>query len=762
MIDHARLRFAGTTFGRAGRASRRASARMLGIAVLALSMLAPAVAQDTGELPTRVGRLSSFAGQVFIAPPDETQDWSPIDLNYPVTGGDNLWTGEGARAEIELGGSQLRMSASTNVNVAALDDHNLDLFVAQGDIIVRVAVLEPGDSAVIDTPTTQVVLRRPGLYRVFVSPDQQQTSVTVREGELTAQVSAGLQQVLPGQTATIVNAPTTAAQFSAAAPLDAFDAWSADRERTFRAAAPRYVSTQMVGYADLATYGTWQSYPDYGNVWFPTTVAAGWAPYSDGYWTTIPGFGLTWVDRAPWGYAPFHYGRWVHVGARWGWVPGTYVARPVWAPALVAWTGGGITIAIGGGGPVYGWVPLGWREPYNPWWGGCRGGCWDRYNRPYRVDERYRDHAPPPDRYANWRVPGAVTAVAGANLIARKPYAARERVSLTGTQLNAVKPGTSVPPLTHARPGDPRQVRAGAQGTPKPAVDFYANSKPARLGIAHPNAGRGNGGAGRGNNAAGATATTAPRERSAIGTQQHEKAEEAHVRKPPAATEVHAAPKGVGSPNDNNRGASRGGNAQPGSAPSGNAGAPSGGRDNRNRHAERTPPAPTATVAPSGNAASQGNPAAGAPRGQVTSQGTTNASGQRRSESAGGAARSSGNPQAGNAQRGGSGQHGANAQGGGNAQHGGSAQGGNAHQGGATPQGGASAQRSGNAQGGGNVQRSGNPQGGANANAQHGGGNPQGGGNAHQGGGNPQHESKGGDNRGRNDHDNRNDRNDKQ
>jgi hypothetical protein len=732
----------------ANKSLQRAPARALGIAALALSMLAPAFAQDAGELPTRVGRLSSFAGQVFIAPPDQTQDWSPIDLNYPVTSGDNLWSGDGARAEIELGGSQLRMAASTNVNVAALDDHNLDLFVAQGDVILRVAVLEPGDSAVIDTPTTQVVLRRPGLYRVFVSPDQQLTSVTVREGELTAQVSAGLQQVLPGQTATIANAPTTAAQFTAAPPLDAFDAWSADRERMFRQAAPRYVSQQMVGYADLATYGSWQSYPDYGNVWFPTTVAAGWAPYSDGYWTSIPGFGLTWVDRAPWGYAPFHYGRWVYVGSRWGWVPGTYVARPVWAPALVAWTAGGITIAIGGGGPVYGWVPLGWREPYNPWWGGCRGACWDRYNRPYRVDERYRDHAPPPDRYANWRVPGAVTAVAGANLIARKPYVASERVSLTGAQLNAVKPGTSVPPLTHARPANVPQIRAGAQGTPKPAVDFYANSKPARLGIAHPHAGGGN-------KAAGNAVTKGPanrNERSTVGRQQSEKAEEAHVRTPPTAAEINA--KGNG-PAGGNRGTSRTGNAQQeravtqtspsGGGASGSGNAQSGGRENRNRGVEHTPtgPAPAASGNPSRNVTVQGGNPAALPHAESAQQGNPNAGGQRRGEPVGNAQRSGGNPQGGGeARRGGGGGGG----GGGNAQHGGN------------PQGAADAQHGGNPQGGGEARRGGG--GGGGGNAQHG-GNPQAGGNAQRDGGNPQHESKGGDNRGRDNRDNRNDKNDK-
>ena len=162
----------------------------------------------------------------------------------------------------------------------------------------------------------------------------------------------------------------------------------------------------MVGAAELDEYGAWQTYPDYGAVWFPNAVPADWAPYRDGYWTTVGGWGATWVDAAPWGYAPFHYGRWAWIGGRWGWCPGSYVARPVWAPALVAWHGGpGWAVSAGYGAPVYGWVPLGWREPYLPPWRGCSTRCWTRYNQPYAVDVRERPHRPPRPT-STWRFPG--------------------------------------------------------------------------------------------------------------------------------------------------------------------------------------------------------------------------------------------------------------------------------------------------------------------------------------------------------------------
>ena len=172
----------------------------------------------------------------------------------------------------------------------------------------------------------------------------------------------------------------------------------------------------MVGAADLDRYGSWQTTQDYGPVWFPYAAAPDWAPYRDGYWADIGGWGPTWVDSAPWGYAPFHYGRWAFIGGRWGWCPGGYVARPVWAPALVAWYGGpGWGVGYTNGRPLYGWVPLGWREPYYPGWRRCSFNCWARFNRPHGIDVSQRASAPP-TRHVNLAVPGALSAVPATSL----------------------------------------------------------------------------------------------------------------------------------------------------------------------------------------------------------------------------------------------------------------------------------------------------------------------------------------------------------
>lgn len=380
----------------------------------------PARADD--DLPGRVGRVANVQGPLYRAPEDSAGDWAEIGLNDPVAQGDNLWVDHDGRAEIDYGGGQFRLAGDTNLHVSRLDDRQLGLFVAAGRLIVRVRVLDPDESVRVDTPASQIALARPGLYRIDVAADSPQTTVIVREGEAQIASSSGTAQVFPGQTASVSGVDNEQADIGNGGGIDGFDAWSAVRDRVYE--QPRqnaYVSRQMVGQADLDPYGSWQTYPDYGAVWFPTVVAIDWAPYRYGHWTWLPGWGYTWVDDAPWGYAPFHYGRWAYISGRWGWCPGAYVARPLWAPALVAWYGGSGWNQSRYGGPVYGWVPLGWREPFAPSWR-CTSRCWTRYNRPYAVSADSRRDAPP-THYVNWTAPGGVTAVAGAALANGRPVA---------------------------------------------------------------------------------------------------------------------------------------------------------------------------------------------------------------------------------------------------------------------------------------------------------------------------------------------------
>jgi len=448
-------------------------------ALVALAVASPvAFAQE--DLPGRVGRVANLAGELFIAPQDRPDAWAPAALNYPVASGDNLWVGSDGRAEVDVGGTQLRLAGDSNIHVSRLDEREFAIFVAQGRVSIRVRVLEGGEMARIDTPNAQVTITRPGLYRVDVSPDREHTRLVVREGEVNVQTASALQQVLPGQSAEIDGPNPQFATVQNGIGLDGFDTWVADRDRYYRVSTTaNYVSPQMVGAADLAQYGSWSQNQEYGNVWYPNDVPSDWAPYRNGYWTEVGAWGPTWVDYAPWGYAPFHYGRWAHINGRWGWTPGAYVARPMWAPALVAWTGGngwGVSAAVGGA--VYGWVPLSWGEPYRPWWGRCSNGCWDRYNRPYAVNVAvWRPNSAPPRSYRNWNAPNGVTAVSGSAFYARQPVQ-QNLVRVSRDQVASAPVLSSAPPV---RADTSRNAFSRPASAPPPASTFqqtYARPAP--------------------------------------------------------------------------------------------------------------------------------------------------------------------------------------------------------------------------------------------------------------------------------------------
>ena len=448
----------------------------------------PATAQPAADedLPGRVGRVAELAGELFLSPSDAPDQWAPIGLNYPVTGGDNLWVGNDGRAEVDFGAGQFRLAGNTNLHLSRLDDRQFALFVAQGRVSVRIRVLEAGEIARVDTPNVQIVLTRPGLYRIDVTEDRLLTTLVVREGEGTMLTPGGIQQVLPGQTAEAQGADPRFAAVRNGTGIDGFDTWVIGRDRRYeRTRANIYVSREMVGWADLDDHGTWAQAPDVGAIWYPTDVAPDWSPYRNGYWAQVGGWGPTWVDYSPWGFAPFHYGRWAFVGGRWGWTPGAYVARPFWAPALVGWTGGAAwSFSVSAGAPVYGWVPLGWGEPLRPWWSRCSNGCWQRHNRPFVVDVSVRPSAPPL-RFININAPGGMTAMPATAFVARRPVA-QNMVTVTGGNV-AQAPLLTTAPLVRSDLG--RIPGTGAPGgSPPPAAsNFYRTGRPqADAGVGRP------------------------------------------------------------------------------------------------------------------------------------------------------------------------------------------------------------------------------------------------------------------------------------
>jgi hypothetical protein len=338
---------------------------LFNLVLLILVAVPPALAQAP-EPPSRVGQISYVSGNLAFRAVGDTQ-WSTAGVNYPVATGGSFWADPQARAQIEISPTTIGMAGGTELDVTNLNDQVSQFSLPQGRINLHLRQLDNGQSFEVDLPQGAVWLLEPGSYDIDAATADQPARVAVFAGSAHFAGGGADISISRGNAAVLTGSNPVVARIEHAAP-DAFVEWCASRDyHSEGLAATHYISPQMTGYADLDHYGGWQGNPQYGEVWYPSQVPADWAPYRDGRWIWVPPWGWTWVDQQPWGFAPFHYGRWAYVDYRWGWVPGSYVAQPVYAPALVAFVGAvaGIGLAAGGGPPV-GWFPLAPGETYWP------------------------------------------------------------------------------------------------------------------------------------------------------------------------------------------------------------------------------------------------------------------------------------------------------------------------------------------------------------------------------------------------------------
>jgi hypothetical protein len=296
------------------------------------------------------------------------QDWAPAQLNTPLAPGDVLYTGQGANVEVQIGpGAFVRAADGAQLGLDNQEPDFIQLRVTAGHVALDLRQLAPGSTLELDTPGATFTVERTGYYHLAVGQDSVVFS-TYRGGNATMTIVGGTATPVPtNQQVVVAGADSPSVTVGAAPELTAWDRWNYTRtDQLLRSASARYVPPAVYGAEALDQYGRWRTVESYGAVWVPTSVTAGWVPYSTGRWIWDPRFGWTWLDDAPWGWAPYHYGRWVFVDSYWAWAPGPIVVRPLYAPALVVFLGG-VDVAVTR--PVY-WAPLGWGEPVIPWWGG--------------------------------------------------------------------------------------------------------------------------------------------------------------------------------------------------------------------------------------------------------------------------------------------------------------------------------------------------------------------------------------------------------
>ena len=313
--------------------------------------------------PGRVGSLSLRSGNVGFRASGLT-GWIDAEVNQPVFTGGAIRTDPRARAEIRIGANTIDLSTGTEIEIASLTDQFTQIVLSRGRIDLRLRQIGAGETVEIDFPHGGIWLLGPGTYDIDAGSSDQPPRVVVFEG--TAHfvgAGGGDTPIEGGQMAVLAGSDAAFATIEAAAPDD-FVEWSRGRDYDeTRLAAPYYISLYMTGFAELD--GIWKISSEYGPVWFPTGSEE-WAPYRFGHWSWIAPWGWTWIDDQSWGFAPSHYGRWALIDEHWAWVPGGFVAHPIYAPAVVAFIGTpGVGLSSQEGAAVA-WFPLAPGEAYWP------------------------------------------------------------------------------------------------------------------------------------------------------------------------------------------------------------------------------------------------------------------------------------------------------------------------------------------------------------------------------------------------------------
>jgi hypothetical protein len=284
-----------------------------------------------------------------------------VVVNRPIVPGDIVASHEG-RVEIVL----------ADASVVWVDRQSLVVFESlgsgtsgEGDILIdlrrgRLHVETPGPSEThtafrIDAEAGSIDLRSAGSFRI--QSEAGVTHLASFGGVAEFSGDAGSVLVRGGQSSSVPMAggPTSPRRFGMAR-RDEFDRFHDGRRVTYAGTADAGVShEEPAGLPDgleaflpeLSFHGTWQDHPQFGAVWRPHASAT-WGPFVQGSWEWYP-TGWLWIAAEPWGWAPYHYGRWEHdTTTGWFWIPGS------------TWSGAWVAFAVG---PTHiGWCPLNERN----------------------------------------------------------------------------------------------------------------------------------------------------------------------------------------------------------------------------------------------------------------------------------------------------------------------------------------------------------------------------------------------------------------
>src|SRR2546426_1118971 len=370
------------------------------------------------EMP-QAARIERVDGQVGLNRSlDQSQNaqWVEATANTPISVGDRVITRDNSRTDIAFTGRNFAtLQANTSLDVLELSNQKNQLALREGSALFDVGSLPSGELFEVSTPCGAVDVKQAGLYQVAID-DQGNAVANTLNGVAEVVRQNGSSEIQKGESLTLSCQNGQDAVLSridrgqAGALVDSYyryrypkrydgryvnyDTYLADPyyyDPYNRDLSYHYVSEYIPGVEDLDDYGNWQYVSNYGYAWHPYAETA-WSPYQSGYWAMDYPFGLTWVSNEPWGYAPYHYGRWTYASNEWFWVPETVSTYPAYSPALVAF--------IPASQSTVAWVALGPGDPYTPFY----------YDPNWQAV--YLNRTPViQERIVNLNVPGAVNVV---------------------------------------------------------------------------------------------------------------------------------------------------------------------------------------------------------------------------------------------------------------------------------------------------------------------------------------------------------------
>lgn len=341
----------------------RLLALALGVGAAACSSVSSAQTDADLDPPARIGRVALADGPIWLESAG-SGDAVSAPLNWPVSGGDVIATGDRGRAELSIGSTRLRLGTDSRLRVLQLDDQAVELELQRGALALSIVSAAVAREFSVVSSAGSIAPIGAGFYRLDVEASSGDATASVWHGELRVRQGEASLRLASGQRAELYR---DGGWRLGGLQRDGFARWAEAIDGA--APLPAGLSAEMTGADSLASHGEWRQIDEWGLAWFPRLAMADWAPYRYGRWARIAPWGWTWIDDAPWGFATSHYGRWVQHLGRWCWLPGTAVARPAYAPALVVWGDSG---GYGDAppprliGPGVRWLPLAPRAAYMP------------------------------------------------------------------------------------------------------------------------------------------------------------------------------------------------------------------------------------------------------------------------------------------------------------------------------------------------------------------------------------------------------------